>query len=292
MNIKEILKNTHLSPLDAEILLSLAANKPREYLFANPEKKLSPAQIIKFDKLASRRLKGEPIAYINGKKEFFGLEFEVGRSVLIPRPETELLVEIVLENILKSQFSTLNSALIDVGTGSGNIIVSVVKNTPAKSRNRLNFYATDISKKALFVAKNNAKRHKIAGNIKFFQSSFLGYFLKNKANFENLLIVANLPYVSDNLYKKNKHGLKYEPKTALISGKNGLKHYERLLKQVKKILFFGRCSLIVEISPEQKTGLARIVKRELPRAKIKFFKDLSGKWRIAEIYMFVDKKSL
>ncbi|OGI27284.1 MAG: protein-(glutamine-N5) methyltransferase, release factor-specific [Candidatus Moranbacteria bacterium RIFOXYB1_FULL_43_19] len=292
MNIKEILRNTRLSPLDAEILLSLAVNVPREYLFTHPEHRLIRSQNVSYKLYVSKRLRGEPIAYITGKKEFYGLEFEVNKNVLIPRPETELLVERALDQLLDTK-SQMPDTIIDVGAGSGNIIVSIVKNIPTKTKSRINYYAIDISKKALLAAKKNARKHKVAKYIKFIQSDLLKFAPKNLAG--NILITANLPYVSPSLYKKNKNNLKYEPKNALISKKNGLGYYVKFFRQIQQLCTICcvlRVTCYVEISPEQKTELTIIVKKELPSAQIKFFKDLSRKWRIAEISAFVDKKCL
>lgn len=282
MTIQEILRKTYteykISPLDAEILLSLALTKPREYILAHPENKISPTQIKKYCSFAKRRSAGEPTAYIVGKKEFFGLDFIVNKNILIPRPETELLVELALQEIHDTKYN----AIIDVGTGSGNIIVSIAKNVPAKRKNKINFFAIDISKKSLQVAKANARKNKVEKKIKFTQSDMLEYFLKNKIEFENILIIANLPYVSPEIFQKNKSNLKFEPKTALLSQNNGLAHYINLFEQIR-LLITGHCSLIIEISPEQKPEIGHIIKKYLPKSKVKFFKDLAGKWRMAEI---------
>ena len=283
MNIAEILRSSQVPPLDAEILLSLAIKKPKEYLFSHPEKKLSPADIIKFKKLVSRRLKNEPITYLTGKKEFYGLDFNVNKNVLIPRPETEFLVEASLQGIMNYELGIRN--IVDVGTGSGNIVISVVKKLPANIREKINFYATDISEKALYIAKKNAKRHGVSKHIKFIKSDLLEFIPKKKIK-GNIIIVANLPYVSHKLYRKNSKNLKYEPKTALVSGTNGLDHYMRLVQQIRQL--FTRCYVFhvvcyVEISPEQKRALARIAKTEMPFAKIMFFKDLAEKTRMAKI---------
>lgn len=284
MTIAEILQNSHISPLDREILLSYVLQKPKEHLFAHPEKKLTKNQIAKFISLAKRRAKGEPIAYLVGKKEFYGLEFIVNRNVLIPRPETEMLVDKCLDIILDTKYSIPDAKIIDIGTGSGNIAISIAKNIPQRIQKKINFYATDISKKALNVAKKNAKRHKIDKSIKFIKSDLLEFAFQKKLE-GNVIIIANPPYVSGKLYQKRKNSLKYEPKSALLSQKEGLVHYEKLLKQIKKSLFTDRCSLIIilEFSPEQKSRISRLVKKELPAAKIDFFKDLAGKWRALKI---------
>ncbi len=284
MNIQQIIKNSRLSPLDAELLLSLALDKPREFLFSHPERELSFAQIAKFNKLAKRRLNGEPIAYISGKKEFYGLDFFVNKNVLIPRPETELLVEKALNRTLSPKCNAPDT-IIDVGTGSGNIIISVAKNIPIYKRKRKTFYATDISDKALNIAKKNASKHRIRRHIKFLKSDLLEFVFDSQNSMGNILLIANLPYVSKKIYKKNKVALKYEPKTALISRENGLHHYSNLFKQIKKISassIFGAVYLL-EISPEQRNGAKIFAKRYFPGSKIKFHKDLSGKDRVFEM---------
>lgn len=289
MTIKGIIKsaglNGSVSPLDREILLSLALKKSKEYILAHPEKKLAKGQIAKLKKYIKRRSAGEPIAYITGQKEFFGLDFGVNKNVLIPRPETELLVELAINKIQNTRYR-MRDTIIDVGTGSGNIIVSIAKNLPRKIQNKTNFFAADVSRSALRVARQNAQKHKVDKKIKFIQSDLLEYFPKNKIKTKNILIVANLPYVSPALFKKNESNLCFEPKNALISPQRGLRHYKRLLKEIGNICekrFVFRVSCCAEISPEQKPQIGRIARKILPKAKIQFFKDLAGKWRIAMI---------
>jgi release factor glutamine methyltransferase len=301
MTIQETFRKTYstykLSPLDAGILLSLALKMPRVYILAHPEKKLSAMQTKKFDSFCARRAKGEPIAYIAGKKEFFGFEFLVDNNVLIPRPETELLVEHVIENInLFFCHPRIQGddklTIIDVGTGSGNIIISIAKSIPKKLQKKINLYAIDISKKSLKVAKSNAKKNKVEKKIKFVQSNMLEYFLEKKIKPKNIFIVANLPYVSPALYKKNKNNLKYEPISALISQKNGLAHYVELVDQAKTLITSARgrstfdgdhCSLFIEFSSEQKSDIACIIRGYWPKSKIVFSRDLAEKWRMAKV---------
>ena len=290
MTIKEALNRIYtrykLSPLDAEILLSLSTGKPKEYILAHPEKNLTKFQLKKYISFTKRRSTGEPIAYITKKKEFFGLEFFVNRNVLIPRPETELLVESLLEKISNAEYE-IPDTILDVGTGSGNIIISIVKNIPKKIQNRINFIATDISKKVLGVAKENAKRHNVSRKIKFIQSNLLEYFLKNnKMRSRNFFIVANLPYVSPNTYDSNKNNLKYEPAGALISSEKGLMHYKNLFREIKNIWQTNHGIGITgffEISPEQKPEIGRIIRKILPNIRTIFRKDLAGRWRCLEL---------
>ena len=297
MDIKQILSKTSLSPLDAEILLSYVLKEPREHLLAHPEKKLTKRQARKFNLLLRRRGRGEPIAYLRSRKEFYGLDFLVNKNVLIPRPETELLVEEVINKIFlldpRWSLSSCNGGrddklmLIDIGTGSGNIIISIVKNIPEKIQERMEFYAVDLSEKALAVAKKNAKRHRVVKSIQFIKSDMLKFFLEKKMKLKgNVVIVANLPYVSPALYQKYRPGdLHFEPKKALLSENRGIRHYKNLLQQIKKILIPNHCYPIVvlEISPEQKLSLNKIIKDIFPKAKVYFQKDLAGKWRMAII---------
>jgi len=231
------------------------------------------------------------------------LDFILNRNVLIPRPETEFLTEKTICNLknlfchptldagsrkrsfsLDSRFRGNDKVMvIDVGTGSGNIIISIIKNIPEKVQKKIVFYAVDISKEALKVAKINAKKHKVHKKINFIQSDLLGYFLKNKLKFKNIFIIANLPYVSPKLYKKNKNNLHCEPKEALISSNRGLSHYTRLFWEIYKKCYGLRVTCFVEFSPEQKPEIYQIIRKIWPRAKTKFFKDLAGKWRIAVI---------
>jgi release factor glutamine methyltransferase len=288
-SIQKILRESPLHPLDREAVLSFVLKKPREYLFAHPEKVLSVLEVREFKQLVTRRKKGEPVACITGKKEFFGLDFFVNKNVLIPRPETELLVESVLQKIQDTKYKIQNT-IIDLGTGSGNIVVSLVKNIPAPKRKKMKFFAVDISPKALDIARKNARRHNVGKYIKFAKSDLLGYFLKKKTDLtSNLLIVANLPYVSEKIYQKNKNNLKFEPKIALTGKKNGLEHYMRLFSEIREI-FDSHCSMFhvmcyVEFSPEQKNTLAKIIRKELPSAEFSFAKDLARRWRMAKIVL-------
>jgi release factor glutamine methyltransferase len=289
MTIKEIQKNINLAPFDWELLLSLALNRSKEFIRAYPEYILAPGELRKFNYYAKRRAKGEPMAYIAGKKEFFGLDFIVNRDVLIPRPETEILIEKAIEKLFLLDLRVRGDdklVLVDIGTGSGNIIISIVKNILAKMRKKVNFYALDISKKALNIAKKNARKHRVEKSIKFVKSDLLGHFLKKKTGFENMIILANLPYISPDIYQKNRENLLFEPKNALVSRHQGLEHYRKLLGQIGEMHkkgYFENIYLLFEISPEQKSGFVKILHDELSGSRVNFSKDLAGRWRLAEI---------
>lgn len=204
--------------LDAEILLSWTLKKPKSYLYTYPERKLINRELAKYKQYISRRAKGEPVAYLIGHKEFYGLDFLVNKHVLIPRPETELLVEEVLKNKKIKRIA-------DIGTGSGCIAIALAKNNP-----KLKIYATDISANALIIARKNTKKYKLK-NIIFKK----GNLLEPVKNMKLDAIIANMPYLSKKIYKKNYDNLKFEPKIALLAGDDGLDCYRKLFHQINKL---------------------------------------------------------
>ncbi|MGW8185158.1 MAG: peptide chain release factor N(5)-glutamine methyltransferase [Candidatus Moraniibacteriota bacterium] len=275
--------------LDLDLLICHTIKKEREFVLAHPEYKLSVKQELRIKNYVQRRLKNEPLAYILGEKEFYGLNFKVTPHTLIPRPETELMVELALEEIRDAQYSILNT--VDIGTGSGNIITSLVhqlKKTSYKLR-ATSYFAIDISKEALKIAKQNAKHHNTYKEIKFLHGNLLDPILKSEIinHKSSLLILANLPYLSKEIYNAcNDNVKKYEPKSALYSDNCGLAHYDQLLNQILKLK--NNCSMLhvscfMEISPEQKKLLPPFVSKYFPKAKIEFKKDLAQKWRICKI---------
>jgi release factor glutamine methyltransferase len=281
--------------LDLELIIAqvLGKNLPagrqgREFILSHPEYKLVKSEKLKVKSYLLRRIKHEPLAYILGEKEFYGMKFIVNRNVLIPRPETEMIIDLVLQNI-KNKIGNDKIIIADIGTGSGNIIISLAHSIKRKTWSKFKFYGTDISKGALKVAKQNAKVHKLDKKINFLNGNIFEPFLKSKKldslKTENckLIIVGNLPYLSPKIYASCSLDIKkFEPKKALISRKEGLAHYEKLFEQIKS----SRLSNIVcfvEISPEQKMKIAKMVKKYFSEAEINFHKDLSGRWRICEL---------
>lgn len=273
--------------LDLDLIISHILKKPREFVLAHPEARVAPNYELRIKNYANRRMRGEPLAYILGHKEFYGLDFKVDENTLIPRPETELLVEIVHNKLTTNNQQP--TTIIDIGTGSGNIIISMAHNMRHGTWNNFKFYGIDISTKALQIAKQNAKTHKVDKKIKFICGNLLEPVIKSKIvnHKSKIIILANLPYLSREIYNSTPVSVKkYEPKSALYSSKAGLNHYEKLLQQIKKLqkscsLFHVSC--FMELSPEQKTPLNKLAKKHLPHAKIAFYKDLSGRWRIARI---------
>ncbi|MFA6322637.1 MAG: peptide chain release factor N(5)-glutamine methyltransferase [Candidatus Buchananbacteria bacterium] len=259
--------------LDAEVLLSWVIKKPKEFLYTYPQKRLSPPQIEKFNQIINRRIKGEPIAYIIGKKEFYGLDFRVNRDVLIPRPETELLVEETLAEMRKQKSENKNFNLVDVGTGSGAIIISLTKNL--STNKNFKYYASDISQKALTVAKFNANKFNV--KIKFLKGNLLTPFKNIKID----ILVANLPYVWPK-WKNNKSlsaGLKFEPQMAIFTKEKGLYLYRQLFEQIASQKY-QPSFIICEFDPRQTSEVQRIAKKILPLFRQKIKKDLAGLNRI------------
>jgi len=224
-----------------------------------PKKKVDPKVEKKYLTLLNRRLLGWPVAYLIKEKEFFGHKFYVDKNVLIPRPETEGLVELVL-----SKLKTLpKSTILDIGTGSGNIIISIAAKAP-----RNTYLASDISNKALTVAKKNAKQFKV--KIKFRLGNLIEPFIDQDCD----IIVANLPY----LHRETDDSTKFEPKGALIAAKKGLALYEQLFRQIKKFELTPKY-ICLEIGRDQGRLIKKLAKKILPAYETKVYKDLFGRTR-------------
>lgn len=238
---KKELSHIQTNELDSLVLLSHTLNKSKEYIFTNSKTNLSASEVITFKKHLSQRKKHIPVAYITGKKEFFGRNFEVTKHTLIPRPETEILIEYFLEYIKKN---TKNYSIIDIGTGSGAIAITLAKELPTA-----HVTALDISDKALETAKKNAQQHTVK-NITVIKSNLLNAIpLDCKPN----IIFANLPYLSEAVYEETQPEIKHEPKIALTAEDNGMSLYKKLFNQIKDRNI--STDLIIEINPEQYNDL-------------------------------------
>ena len=237
-------KNISSYRLDSEILISKVLGKKREEILINDHQAVKQTEIEEFSNLIERRLLKEPIAYITGEKEFWSKSFEVNRSTLIPRPETELLIEKLIE-IYKYK----NIDILDVGTGTGCILISLL----SELKNSFGV-GIDISKSALKIANQNAKKNEVINRAKFILKSIESNYDKK---FD--LIVSNPPYVKrvdlKNLVEDVKN---YEPKLALDGGNDGLDVIKKVIYKSKEILKVnGRLAL--EISGEQKYKVSEIL---------------------------------
>lgn len=250
--------------LDAEILLTHVLNVSRSFLYSHGEKKLTPKEYKIFQSFLTRRKSGEPIAYIVGKKEFWSLELEVDKNVLIPRPETELLVEICLQKLDKNK----KLSVVDLGTGSGAIALAFAKGCP-----NWQITATDSSKKALKIAQKNAAKLELK-NIIFCYGNWYHAVPQKKYN----AIVSNPPYIplSDKHLKKG--DVRFEPKRALVSGKTGLKDFNVIIKNAAKYLT-KKGLIILECGFDQTTQIKNILQKNNFK-DIQSFKDLAGHERV------------
>ena len=257
MNIENILtegisalqKNKIPNPqLDTEILLSNLIKRDKKHIILNPKELLNSEQLEKFKCLIERRKKGEPIAYLINKKEFWKDEFFVNKDVLIPRPDTELIIEQVLKIYTKDE----RLQVLDIGTGSGCILLSILKERP-------NFYGTgiDISKKSINVSKFNAKQLNLMNRVKFFDSS-VDNFKIGKYD----LIVSNPPYIEQlNLKYLEKDVVNFEPKLALSGGLDGFSKIRKVINKAG-ILIKKNGKFILEIGFNQKNKVKKILKEE------------------------------
>ena len=245
---KNKLKEAQISSysLDSELILCNILKVDRTTILAYPKRKLTKQNIFHANHFLKRRLQHEPLAYILGFKEFYGRNFKVNSSILVPRPETEEIIEQLKNNLVNN-----NEVLLDIGTGSGILAVTIAKEFQNKN---IKAYASDISKDALVVAKENATIHN--ANISFINSNLLENIEQNILN-EVTILVANLPYVNKNwINQKKPNELHYEPQIALYSKKEGLELIEKLLNTTNKIPNLKY--LILEADPEQFCKIEKI----------------------------------
>jgi release factor glutamine methyltransferase len=264
--VKQLLTQAKIDVTEAEILLAYVLAKPREFVISHHTDVVSFWNRKKFFRLVKKRKAGVPIAYITGTKEFYGLDFEVNKYTLVPRPDTEIMIETVLEMLKNKKDVTL----IDIGTGSGCIPISILNNTDAIKKS----FATDISSGAIKTAKKNAKRHNV--NIDF-RKMHLSAGLT--PHFEGTLILtANLPYLTEDQWK-SEPSIQQEPKSALVAENNGLALYDELLSQLhsKKEM---NMTCLFEIDPTQTSALKNIIQEHFPNTHIEVKKDLAKRDRV------------
>ncbi len=289
MKIEDFLKLARvwsIKPSEAEGLIAYVMSRSRSFVIAHAEEELTKSEEHDLRKLFTRRATGEPLAYLLGTQGFYGREFLVTPETLIPRADTEILVETALAILRKLDESTQpdmqvrKTNIIDIGTGSGNIIISVA----TEFTQNYNFYATDIDPNALEIAQKNAKRHNVAAQITFVAGDLLTPLLNTEAcNLRKapLLILANLPYVDlahkeTLLSKPQSCELAFEPASALWAPQNGLALYDQLFAQIAQILSGktttdfaqnqtnNQITILCEIDPSQETSLITLARTHFP----------------------------
>ncbi len=250
--------------LDAELILSKTLGLSRETILLNLNEKINDKVLENFNYYLKLRKQNKPIAHILGFKDFWKYKFKVDKNVLIPRPETELIIE----QALKILTNLSNKNILDIGTGSGCIIISIIK-----ERENCKATAIDKSLKALKVAKLNAEMHQVQKKIKFLNIDVDKYFA-NKYD----LIVSNPPYIKDSeILSLDKDVKLYEPKLALSGGKSGLNKVFKVIKKSQKLLKTNG-KLILEIGDKQSKEVKKyLIKNNFNQIQV--FKDLSRKDR-------------
>lgn len=255
-----------VAALEAQVLLSHVLHKPRAYLMAYPEVELSALTLTQFSALLARRLLGEPIAYLTGQREFFGLTFLVTPEVLIPRPETELLVTLALECIPVDK--TVH--VLDLGTGSGAIAITLAKHRP-----RARVTAVDLSPRALAVAKRNAARHETP-NVAFVASNWFAALAKTSP-FD--VIVSNPPYIAENDPHLRARDIQFEPGLALRAGVAGLDAIRHICALSFELLSDSG-HLLFEHGYDQRDACAALLSA-LGYTDVACHLDLAGKARVS-----------
>ncbi|TES95949.1 peptide chain release factor N(5)-glutamine methyltransferase [Patescibacteria group bacterium] len=290
MTIKEALRkastelkqnNIPSSDLDSEVLLEYVLKRhgfDRAKILAYPETEINAQDQNKYFELIKRRAQREPVAYITKDKEFFGISFYTDKRVLIPRPETEILVEEALKTTKKKAETQARIKIIDIGTGSGCIAVTIQKAIQEKFpqlKDKVEIHASDISLGALTVAETNLKKHGLQEKIKLHQSDL---FKNIKGKFD--LICANLPYLSKKDYSLVDQEIKnYEPKKSLKGGDEGVDLYLKLFDQIPDHIK-KEAQLLIEIHPYQKEALVKAAKEKFKHLKDHTVEDLNHQERV------------
>lgn len=268
---KELIKNNiDEALLKSKILMEYCLGETREYILINLSKEIDDNVEKDFRNLIDKAIKNQPIQYILGKQEFMGLEFKVNENVLIPRADTEILVLetiYIINNFINSEQKNIN--ILDMCTGSGAIIISLAKYLKNKN---INFYASDISEKAIEVAIKNSEKNEV--EVKFIKSNLF----EKIENIKFDLIVSNPPYIETEVINKLEEDVKKEPIIALDGGEDGLEFYRKIAKNAKYFLK-DNGYLCLEIGYNQKENVIEILKNNNYK-DIYYKKDLSQNDRI------------
>ncbi len=270
--------------LAAELLLIHALGRDRTWLYTHPETPLDPTATEEFFELVARRAAGEPTQYLTGKQEFWGLEFEVNPSVLIPRPETEHVVEVALERLgsrgIKISMKTGEPRpplrVADVGTGSGCLAIAFAHELP-----HAHIFATDISGAAIEVARRNAERNHVSERVDFVQTDLLAGLLPSEERRDDEsglfdLIVSNPPYVGlADAPTLPREVREHEPHAALFAGETGVEIYGGLIEQARRALK-ERGILTIELGYNTADHALKIVREQTGWVNVSITKDLAG----------------
>ena len=242
------INNIKSSRLDSEILLSKAINQDRKYIILNPKKKLSNKVFSCFKKLISQRSKGTPIAYLVEKKEFWKYEFKITENVLIPRPDTELIIE----EALKVSKNKLKLKILDIGVGSGCIILSILK-----ERKDFNGVGIDISQKSIGLSKLNSKNLGVQNRVKFIKTDIDNF---NHGKYD--LVISNPPYIKKlDLKYLEKDIIKFEPKLALDGGLDGISEISSVINKSSELIKKNG-KFLLEIASDQKRVVKKLLKNK------------------------------
>ncbi len=267
----DTLKNSNIeSPnINAEILLAHALSCDRIELHTNPGKIINDGDISKYKTLINKRANHVPLQYITVHVEFMSLDFVVDEHTLLPRQDTEILVETVLNKIKNKTFSNKTMTIVDIGTGCGNIAISLASNLK-----NVQVYASDISRDALAVAGINVRRHKVADRVHLLHGNLFeasnGYLDRGNVDF----IVSNPPYVREADWNKLEPEInEHEPREALVGGKDGLRFYKRIIREAPEWLK-PEGFLILEVGETQAETITKLIETEGHFEKIEITKDL------------------
>ena len=277
-SLRQVIQQTHHTlqashipdaRLEAEVMVMNVMRMPRQDLFSQQETEVSPQQEQALSQIIQRRLKREPLAYILGRKEFYGVNLLVNPDVLIPRPETESLVEHALFMALMGM-ETRDLVIADVGTGTGAIAINLAIHLPAAR-----IYAIDKSDPVLDVASYNIRAHNVADRIKLLKGDLLEP-LEEPVD----LMVANLPYIPTERIPTLQPEIRWEPKEALDGGPDGLDLVRRLLQQAASDKLKEHGIILLELDPEQVPQVRELSQDLFPGAEITVEKDLAQQDRM------------
>jgi len=264
---RQQLSSSRTAALDAQVLLCHVLGVPRSWLFAHGDAPILEEQHRAFRALVSRRAEGEPVAYLRGFVEWFGLDLLVSPAVLVPRPETELLAEHAIAYAVRNE----SRSVAEIGTGCGAISIAMASRLP-----NVEIVATDVDAEALKVAATNLQRFGMSERVRLVPGSLLSPLASPPD-----LLVANLPYLSRAMMMEVSPEVLHEPRGALLGGETGVELYQEMLRQMHDRGW--RIPAMLEIDPRQRAALCKLVETVFPGAGLGFEQDYGSLDRIAVI---------